>query len=122
MRRLAMTPNLARPFGLPAPRPAPPLETPAAVLEKNIERPRHIEIQAAADRLRQRHPPWRARMLDPAPSPEGHRGVSGRLSMTLTCANGWGAAAISTPGSQLPERRDGRISRSTSRGTSIFSK
>ena len=43
-------------------------------IEKFIENPRHIEIQVLGRQARQRHPPGRARMLDPAPQPEGRRG------------------------------------------------
>ena len=43
-------------------------------LEKAIAKPRHIEIQVLADAPRERRPPLRARVLDPAPAPEDHRG------------------------------------------------
>ena len=44
-------------------------------VERYIERPRHIEVQVLARRARQRRASRRARVLDPAPLPEGHRGV-----------------------------------------------
>ena len=43
-------------------------------IEKFIVNPRHIEIQVHRRQARQRHLPRRARMLDPAPQPEGDRG------------------------------------------------
>ena len=43
-------------------------------IEKFIIDPRHIEIQVLGRQARQRHLSRRARMLDPAPQSEGHRG------------------------------------------------
>ena len=45
-------------------------------LEKYIEEPRHIENSGAGRRARPCRASRRARMLDPAAPPEGHRGVS----------------------------------------------
>jgi geranyl-CoA carboxylase alpha subunit len=44
------------------------------ILEKAVVDARHVEIQVFARRTRQRHPPGRARLLRPAPPPEGDRG------------------------------------------------
>ena len=44
------------------------------LLERLIERPRHIEVQVLGGRARHRHPPRRARVHAAAPPPEGHRG------------------------------------------------
>jgi hypothetical protein len=42
-------------------------------VERLIDRPRHVEIQVFGDTTARR-PPVRARVLDPAPPPEGDRG------------------------------------------------
>ena len=46
---------------------------PTMFLEQAVLRPRHIEVQILADARGQRHAPLRARLLHPAPPPEGHR-------------------------------------------------
>ena len=56
------------------PKPRPASATTACFIEKFIVNPRHIEIQVHRRQARQRHLSGRARMLDPAPQPEGHRG------------------------------------------------
>ena len=45
-------------------------------IEKYVESPRHIEFQVLGDHYGVGHPSRRARVLDPAPSPEAHRGVA----------------------------------------------
>ena len=44
------------------------------LIEKYVTRPRHVEMQVFADTHGNCRPPVRARLLGPAPPPEGHRG------------------------------------------------
>ena len=49
-------------------------------LEKLVRRARHVEVQLLGDTPRQPRPSVRARLLDPAPPPEGDRARAGALS------------------------------------------
>ena len=49
---------------------------PAIYVERQIVRPRHIEIQLLGDQLRHGGAVRRARVLDPAAAPEGGRGIA----------------------------------------------
>ena len=54
-------------------RPMAGFKNPDVYLEKFVERPRHIEFQVARRQARRRVDARRARVLAPAPPPEGHR-------------------------------------------------
>ncbi len=80
-------------------------------IEKFVEDPRHIEIQVLARRARQLPLSRRARMLDPAPPPEGDRGgaepVPGRGDPQGDGRAGGGARQ----GGAIQVRRHGRVHR-----------
>jgi propionyl-CoA carboxylase alpha chain len=78
-------------------------------IEKFVEEPRHIEIQVLGDSARQRGLPARARVLDPAPPPEGDRG--GAVALHQRChAQGDGRAGGGAgQGREVPERRHGGV-------------
>ena len=75
MRLVALRRRARRPRS-PArgPRRAAPSATTASTSRRRIDRPRHVEIQVLGRPPRQRRPPLRARVLDPAAPPEGDRG------------------------------------------------
>ena len=81
------------------------------LLEKYLQRPRHIEVQVFADRARQRRPSVRPRLLDPAPPSEGHRGGAGaRHSTPARRGDGRGGTRRGARG-RLCRRRHGRVHR-----------
>ena len=59
------------------------------LIERYFDAPRHIEIQIFGDTPRQRHPPRRARVLDPAPLSEDHRGGAVARGRRRRCARAW---------------------------------
>ena len=69
-------PGRASPTRWPPPgaRPSAAFGDDRLILERFVEGPRHVEIQVLFDAHGNRRPPRRARLLDPAPPPEGARG------------------------------------------------
>ena len=61
---------------------------PTVFIEQAVVEPRHIEVQILADGAGQRDPPLRARLLGPAPPPEGRRDRAGARTSTPSCATG----------------------------------
>ena len=58
-------------------------------VERLIERPRHVEVQVFADAPRPRRASVRARVLAPAPPPEGHRGEPVAGADARAARRGW---------------------------------
>ena len=81
-------------------------------LEKYIEEPRHIEIQVLGDAHGNVHPSRRARMLDPAPAPEGDRGGAEPVPRRRARAQAMGEQAVALAKAvRLPLGRHGRVHR-----------
>ena len=70
------------------------------LVERFVERSRHVEVQVVADAHGARRPPRRARVLDPAPPSEGGRGDAEPGARRATCA-----ASCATRGSRRRARR-----------------
>jgi acetyl-CoA carboxylase biotin carboxylase subunit len=77
-------------------------------MEKFLENPRHVEIQVLADST-QRRLPGRARLLDAAPPPEGHRGSAGARHPRAALIERIGDAAPKPAEDRLPRRRHLRV-------------
>ena len=79
------------------------------ILERLVEGGRHVEIQVLFDAAGPGRPARRARLLDPAPPPEGARGgaVAGRGRALRDAARRGGAGA--RPRGRLRRRRDLRV-------------
>ncbi len=89
------------------------------LVEKYLTRPRHIEIQVFADGARQLPLSVRARLLDPAPSPEGDRGgARARHGSGAAQADGRGRRRRGARRSAMPGRRHGRVHRRPGRHAS----
>ena len=84
------------------------------ILERFVEGARHVEVQVLFDAARERHPPRRARLLDPAAPPEDPRGepVAGHRWRPAPAPRRRGARARAR--GRLRERRHLRVPRSTS--------
>ena len=79
-------------------------------LEKYLGNPRHIEFQVFGDGQRQRDPPGRARLLAPAPPPEGARGSALPGHHAPRSASGWAAIVRQGDGRHgLSRRGDDRV-------------
>ena len=91
-------------------------------IEKFIEEPRHIEIQVLGDGHGNMRLSRRARMLDPAPPPEGHRGGAVALSSTRRPARRWASRPSRWPGPSTTTRPARSSSSSTATATSISSR
>ena len=62
-------------------------------MEKFLEKPRHIEFQVLADHYGNVDLPRRARLLDAAPAPEGHRGSAGTRAHGQAAPGRWASAS-----------------------------
>ena len=89
----------------------------AVYLEQLIERARHVEVQVLGDGAGQRGPPVRARVLAPAPAPEGDRGAPvARVSTTELRAQITRRRRALAQAVRLPRRRHASSSCSTRDG------
>ena len=80
-------------------------------IEKFIVDPRHIEIQVLGDAHGNCDLSRRARMLDPAPQPEGRRGGAVAVPRREDAPRHGRAGGGAGQGGRLPERRHGRVHR-----------
>ena len=78
-------------------------------LEKLVERARHIEVQILGDTARQPRAPLRARLLDPAPPPEGRGARAGALPDRGAARGAVRLRAEDRRGRRLCLRRHGRV-------------
>ena len=95
----------------PATRPKSSFADDRVFIEKFIEEPRHIEIQVLADAHGNMPLSGRARMLDPAPPPEGDRGGAEPLPRCQDPGRHGRAGGGAGQGRRLPLRRHGRVHR-----------
>ena len=80
-------------------------------VEKFIVNPRHIEIQVLGDKHGNVDPSRRARMLDPAPQPEGDRGGAVAAARRGDARGHGRAGRRARQGGRLRFRRHGRVRR-----------
>ena len=81
-------------------------------VEPYVEHGRHVEVQVVGDTPRQRRGPRRARLLDPAPAPEGRRGGAGARARRRRPARALHEAARGgRRGDRLRGRRHRRVPR-----------
>ena len=80
-------------------------------IEKFVEEPRHIEIQVLGDATATCVYLWRARVLDPAPPPEGDRGGAVPLPRRRDPQGDGRAGRGAGQGGGLPVGRHGRVRR-----------
>ena len=78
-------------------------------IEKFVEEPRHIEIQVLGDAHGNVRLPARARVLDPAPPPEGDRGGAVALHQRRHAPGDGRAGGGAGQGREVPERRHGGV-------------
>ena len=92
-------------------------------LHRKIHRAAAAHRDSSARRpARKRHPPGRARMLAPAPAPEGHRGVALAVSRRSDARRDGEAGRRAGAGRQLLVGRHRRVHRRRRRATSTSSR
>jgi carbamoylphosphate synthase large subunit len=91
-------------------------------IEKFVTQPRHIEIQVLADKHGNLRLPARARMLDPAAEPEGHRGGAVALPRRRHPQGDGRTGLRAGEGRGLYQRGHGRVHRRRRKATSTSSR
>ena len=78
-------------------------------LERLVTGARHVEVQLIADRHGTAWAARRTRLLDPAPQPEGHRGVLLAVAQRRAERGAQGVGRAARPGRRVRRRRHRRV-------------